>query len=60
MICWLKNRGAWMITGNTTAIWLITRLKPWNFRLRNTMAQVLAMTAAKRAISPAFSTCSPR
>ena len=49
-----------MINGNTTAIWLTTRLKPWNFRFRYTIAQVLAITAAKRAIRPAFSTGSPR
>ena len=55
-----KYRGAWMRRGKTTAIWFTTRLKPWNFRLRKTIAQTLAITAAKRASSPALSTCSPR
>ena len=46
--------------GKTTAIWFTTRLKPWNFRLRKTIAQTLAITAAKRASRPELSTCSPR
>ena len=35
-------------------------LKPWNFRLRNTMAHALEMTARKRVDRLSRSTASPR
>ena len=37
-----------------------TTLKPWNFRLRNTIAQALSITAPNRVRRVLRSTASPR
>ena len=55
-VCWMsprliwpaKNRGAWMTSGMICEYWVITTLKPLNFRVRKTMAHALSMTARNR------------
>ena len=55
-----KKRCACSKKGNTTAAWLMARLKPSNFIERNTSDQVLSMSAPKRRPRADFSTPSPR
>ncbi|MNN87422.1 hypothetical protein D3C81_2049760 [compost metagenome] len=59
LIAPLKKRGAWSINGNTTATWLTPKLKPLNFRFRNTSAHALTIKEAKRPSNVPRSTKAP-
>ncbi|MNH22495.1 hypothetical protein D3C79_823550 [compost metagenome] len=59
LIAPLKKRGAWRMNGNTTATWLMPRLKPLNLRFRKTNAHALTINAPKRPNNVPRSTSAP-